>query len=555
MAKSIIAYNIKFGLDENWNTVITDLSITVETDYQWQEWITIYVYSIRSTGASGSTLLSSVNVETNEVGQYTFSLTDFQLGGNISTPENSAILTPDKGVRLSLVGGNTIDSNDIAFQANTNYTFSNTSGLIEYIPVIPNYMIQKNFFQGAVSALLRFGKGNGLISWAAGKLNIFAADGATLANVAVADALADQDAVTLKQAKALVSELAKKGGMIVADLDSSANPWGENEIRVTADLEFQRLVDGTPEIFTPADGTILSVAKELSINAGYIADKPAEATLYADHVYLFDEPTGTLKDNGAIANIHWSQVGNLLQPTDSAVKFIDFQNNENSGTIFRIVNDNDAGNDASASIALKGSGPDYTNNVYLAKFGANHYIVEYQDKSALSTDRKLAIGSTNNTDAAIEFFVGGTTTAPTKQAELTRDKGLVYENDLSTSYVDRSLVDKAYVDKLSSNGSKKMPLPIGVNGSITGLSSIPENAHIIGAELIVTEVFDGTVNALKLMLGAQELIDFATLDLDEVAKTVVPVYQKLDSSATPSQSGAIDAGTTGAGIVFLEYVV
>ncbi len=165
-----------------------------------------------------------------------------------------------------------------------------------------NNMNRKSLFQSAVSAVLQFGRDGSFIKWDSGKF-IFTDRSGTEQNVAVAAAKADEDAVNLGQLKEKLAELAKKGGMTVADLDTSSNPWGDNEVRVTTGLKFKRKTPTGTEDFTPADGTVFSVAKELTIAAGHIANGTG-SVLKADHIFIYDAPTGKAYDNGAIGEAY-----------------------------------------------------------------------------------------------------------------------------------------------------------------------------------------------------------------------------------------------------------
>ncbi len=192
-----------------------------------------------------------------------------------------------------------------SLQKGKSYTATKAGGFKESTvsnPTTHTNMNRKSLFQSAVSAVLQFGRDGSFIKWDSGKF-IFTDRSGTEQNVAVAAAKADEDAVNLGQLKEKLAELAKKGGMTVADLDTSSNPWGDNEVRVTTGLKFKRKTPTGTEDFTPADGTVFSVAKELTIAAGHIANGTG-SVLKADHIFIYDAPTGKAYDNGAIGEAY-----------------------------------------------------------------------------------------------------------------------------------------------------------------------------------------------------------------------------------------------------------
>ncbi len=302
-----------------------------------------------------------------------------------------------------------------SLQKGKSYTATKAGGFKESaVPSTPtnSTMEQLNYFLSAVSAKVRFGKGNGLIEWATGKFRLLKSNGTGLANLAVADAVADEDAVNLKQLNEKTAALAKQGAMVVTDLDTSSNPWGGNEIRITSALKFKRSTPKGQDDFTPADGTLIAVAKELTVDAGKVYGKPTETKLYADHVYIYDAPTGTLYDNGSVGDAY----------------------------------------------------------------------------------------------------------------------------------------DEAHV-------TKKMPVIIGNSGSATGIGKIPAGAHVIGAEVMVTEAFDGTASALKLAFGSGTLVDFSLIDISYTGKMPIPAYFREVSETQPQVSGSITGGSKGKAVVLIEYII
>jgi len=97
--------------------------------------------------------------------------------------------------------------------------------------------------------------------------------------------------------------------------------------------------------------------------------------------------------------------GMRIQPKNNSVRQIFVQRDDNNYTQVMVRNDNDAGNGAGAIIELKGSGADYTNNMYIGKYGASFWIPELQDNGAVLTDKNLVIGTAS--DAHEIHFVTG----------------------------------------------------------------------------------------------------------------------------------------------------
>lgn len=298
------------------------------------------------------------------------------------------------------------------FEAGKKYQMNKALGLKEATTEEKKSMVQRNYSQQAVAEKLQLGKGGSVILHKDGKVSVLEADAITLTNMGVADAVAPTDAVNLKQLDERFAEIAKKGTVVITDLVSSSNPWAENEIRITPDLGFLRKTAESPDTFVPADGTVLSVAKELTIDAGKIIGKDAETKLFPDHLYIFDADTGKLFDNGAI----------------------------------------------------------------------------------------------------------------------------------SEGYDERHV-------------TKKMPITFDKDGKATGLDSVPANALVIGAEVIVNEVFDGTPNALKVQLAGDDIVDFATVAIDQIGRYPVLAQARSGSEETPVVTGTVDSGTKGSAILLIEYLM
>ena len=147
--------------------------------------------------------------------------------------------------------------------------------------------------------------------------------------------------------------------------------------------------------------------------------------------------------------------GERIQPKDNSVRQIFVEENSNSYTQFKVVNNNDTGNVAGAIIELKGSGADFTNNMYIGKYGAAFWIPELQDNGAVLTDKNLVIGTASASNEI--HFVAGNSYSDLRPVVVADNEGFRYTSDLSATYVDRTLVDKGYVDSLVSTSSFWVP--------------------------------------------------------------------------------------------------
>ena len=115
---------------------------------------------------------------------------------------------------------------------------------------------------------------------------------------------------------------------------------------------------------------------------------------------------------------HWQKNTNVLSPNDAAVYQIAVTNNSASTlTGFKTTNTNDASNYAGAVLELKGSGADFTNNVYFGKYGASFYIPSWAGNGVLATDKSLVLGALGNS-SSINFQVSGGYVAPVTKMTL-----------------------------------------------------------------------------------------------------------------------------------------
>ncbi len=194
------------------------------------------------------------------------------------------------------------------------------------------------------------------------------------------------------------------------------------------------IVDGNGRV---GIGGILNPGKllEVSGTAGYLnaSDMGMTDADFASKGYVDEQ-------------LMWEIVngGERIQPKNHSVRQIYVEEDSNSYTQFMVRNNNDTGNGAGAIIELKGSGADYTNNMYIGKYGASFWIPELRDNGAVLTDKNLVIGTAS--DSHEIHFVTGNSYSDLRPVVVADNEGFRYTSDLSATFVDRTLVDKAYVD-------------------------------------------------------------------------------------------------------------
>jgi len=170
-------------------------------------------------------------------------------------------------------------------------------------------------------------------------------------------------------------------------------------------------------------------------------------------------------------NILWTEVNNVLSPKNIDTKEIHLEENSQGLTTLQIKNTNDIDNYTGSILELKGSGADYTNNMYVGHYGDAFWVTELAGKGVMMTDKDMVIGSVTDTNV-INFIIGNSYSDINKIAYLS-DSGLFYTNDYSANYTDRSLVDKEYVDNkiisgvTASNGLTEIGTDIQLGGTLT----------------------------------------------------------------------------------------
>ena len=194
------------------------------------------------------------------------------------------------------------------------------------------------------------------------------------------------------------------GDRLYIENSSSANPliYGEFDndvLRVNGVLQINNPA-GTGYAFPSADGAI----------DGLVLATDANGALYW--------ASSTIS---GVTSTHWQKNTGVLSPDDSVVYQVNVNNNS-AGTLtgFKAVNTNDVSNYAGAILELKGSGADYTNNVYFGKYGSSFYVPSWAGNGVLATDKNLVIGAVSSS-SLIRFQIGGGYTAPNSVATIDSD--------------------------------------------------------------------------------------------------------------------------------------
>jgi len=95
---------------------------------------------------------------------------------------------------------------------------------------------------------------------------------------------------------------------------------------------------------------------------------------------------------------------------------INMTNNSVNNLIgMKITNTNDVDNYAGSVLELKGSGADYTNNVYFGKYGDGFWVPSWAGNGVLATDKNLVIAAVD-ASSRVSFQVGGGYTTPSTVA-------------------------------------------------------------------------------------------------------------------------------------------
>ena len=151
-----------------------------------------------------------------------------------------------------------------------------------------------------------------------------------------------------------------------------------------------------------------------------------DQNLYWDlNTFTLSIEDGNTVDLSGLAPV-WHQVPiggyyttDLVEPIDNNVQRIYMSHTGWGLTELQIRNDDNVNNYSGAVLSLKGSGPDYTNNMFFAKLGDNYYVPSWAGKGIVSSDQPLIIASVKSNDPEhpnntpyIMFQTGGYYTAP-----------------------------------------------------------------------------------------------------------------------------------------------
>ncbi len=264
-------------------------------------------------------------------------------------------------------------------------------------------------------------------------------------------------------------------------------------------------------------------------------------------------------DNQLMWEIMPASTGGMrIQPKNNSVRQIFVQRDDNSYTQFKVRNNNDAGNGAGAIIELKGSGADYTNNMYIGKYGASFWIPELRDNGAVLTDKNLVIGTAS--DSHEIHFVTGNSYTDLQPVVVADNEGFRYTSDLSATFVDRTLVDKAYVDNAIIAGTNNIYTADGTLTSERGLSG---NGGAFGIAFTELNEFniddtgsinfeatgDGNFTAPSFNIGS-----YSTVTLD-MTSGVSAIFNDHRVTKTGVEYGAdYSANYTNRSLVDKEYV-
>jgi hypothetical protein len=86
-------------------------------------------------------------------------------------------------------------------------------------------------------------------------------------------------------------------------------------------------------------------------------------------------------------------------PKDPAINTIDLTNNsDNVLTQIMVTNKNDESNYAGAVLVAKGSGPEFTNNMYMGKYSENFYIDSWAGNGVIATDQDMVLSALGRVD-------------------------------------------------------------------------------------------------------------------------------------------------------------
>jgi len=115
----------------------------------------------------------------------------------------------------------------------------------------------------------------------------------------------------------------------------------------------------------------------------------------------------------------WQESSGVISPKNSADRTVEITYNSTGLTGYEAHNTENNSNYAGAVFNAEGSGPAFTNNIFLGKYSENYYVPSWQGNGVLATDQDLILVSAGNhpwlppgpngfnSDPRILFQVGG----------------------------------------------------------------------------------------------------------------------------------------------------
>lgn len=251
----------------------------------------------------------------------------------------------------------------------------------------------------------------------------------------IAISSSDDAMLTLEgNAGATTIRMSSNGGLNWATFETSSDgsfnlvPNGNSSIWADAEYGYVGIQHNNPAFALDVVGDV-KVSEELLLGTYATAGLPVSGSQVGSLVY--NTSTSTLNfwngsswssvATGTMPTQHWQKNTNVLSPQDNAVYQIGLTNNSaNTLTGFKATNTNDVSNYAGAVLELKGSGADFTNNVYFGKYGAGFWVPSWAGNGVLATDKNLVVSAVGGT-SLVRFQVGGGYSAPVSRMTLDSD--------------------------------------------------------------------------------------------------------------------------------------
>lgn len=162
---------------------------------------------------------------------------------------------------------------------------------------------------------------------------------------------------------------------------------------VGSDVEFGHLNDDAQTIYGAKTFNVFPITPSSTPTSDYeVANKK----------YVDDSIVSPLWQSSVITN------GVAYSPTEN-LKEIQIENNSQNLNLILVKNTDDVNNYAGSVFAAKGSGADFTNTFYFAKYGAGFYISSWAGNGVISTDKDLVISATGTSSNVVIETTGGTT--------------------------------------------------------------------------------------------------------------------------------------------------